>query len=120
MLERLPMSQLSREEQSKAPESQPYAIGAIINNNMRHMQIERIENKNILKKPWEKNIVTLAIEPCTTKNNMGLEESMKEPNNVLILKSKDSKSATIYLEVLNLPPFLEDFGFSKLVGVDSL
>ena len=79
-----------------------------------------IENKNILKKPWEKNIVTLAIEPCTTKNNMGLEESMKEPNNVLILKSKDSKSATIYLEVLNLPPFLEDFGFSKLVGVDSL
>jgi galactose mutarotase-like enzyme len=71
-----------------------------------------IENRNILEKPWEQSIITLAIEPCTTKNNMGIEESMKEPNNVLVLKGKKSKSTTIYLEVLNLPALREDFEFT--------
>ena len=79
-----------------------------------------IENKNILEKPWEKNIVTLAIEPCTSKNNMGIEESMRESNNVLILEGNTSKSATICLEVLNLPTSPEDIGFSTLKGGYSL
>lgn len=79
-----------------------------------------IENRNISKKPWENNIATLAIEPCTTKNNMGIEDSRKEPNNVLVLKSKNSQATSIYLEVLSLLPFPEDFVLSKMKNVYSL
>ena len=72
-----------------------------------------IENKRISSEPWSKKIITLDIEPCSTKTNLGLEESLKFDGSCVSLKAKESVSTVIYLEVLTLNSSSEDIILEK-------
>lgn len=58
-----------------------------------------IENQKISDEPWSNNIITLAIEPCSTKTNLGLAESLKNAGNFVSLGAKESLATLICLEV---------------------
>ena len=75
-----------------------------------------IENKKISSEPWSKKITTLAIEPCSTKTNLGLEESLKLDGSCVSLKAKESVSTLIYLEVLTPISSSEDIILEKVEG----
>jgi hypothetical protein len=72
-----------------------------------------IENKKISREPWSKKVTTLAIEPSSTKTNLGLEDSLKFDGSFTSLKAKESVGAAIYLEVLTLISKSEDVMMEK-------
>lgn len=71
-----------------------------------------IENTRIAEKPWNSSVRTLAIEPCSTKTNMGLAESLKSPGNVVSLKARESKSSSLFLELIDMANELDLVDFS--------
>lgn len=74
-----------------------------------------IENKKIAEKPWESKVTTLAIEPCSTKTNLGLAESLQTSENIVRLKGRESKSASLFLEVCEMKNELNPLDYLPLM-----
>ena len=57
-----------------------------------------LENRKLTNFPWNKSIATLGLEPCSTKSNLGIADSLQDLRNLVRLSAGQRKTSKVSLK----------------------